>query len=116
MIRSLFLPSDVHQLPLHIVEIPLLPSSNCSWRPSSVRIQASKLIIVGLCWVGLVASATARNPLDPPALDNFTEVRQAWSKETYVQPLWEVAKGRSAIFTGFRAGDYDLVQIGRAHV
>ncbi len=84
-------------------------SSNVTRRPSIAETWALRSVIIAFCWAGLVASVPAGNPLEPPAIDDFTEVRLTWSKQTYVQPLWEVAKGRSVIFTGYRASKYNLV-------
>ena len=79
---------------------PYRPAFDC-WGPG--------LLIVVLGWVGFAAGASARDPLEPPALGDFAQVRLAWSKESYVQPLWEVAKGRTLIFTGYHAAKYDQV-------
>ena len=86
-----------------------MPLSNLAHCMSSAETWVLRLVVIALLWAGPAANVPAGDSLEPPALDDFTEVRLAWSKQTYVQPLWEVAKGRSVIFTGFRAGDYDLV-------
>lgn len=51
--------------------------------------------------IGAVGFASAREPLDPPGVDDFTRVRMTWSKEDWVQPYWEVAAGRNAIYESF---------------
>ena len=50
-----------------------------------------------------------REPLDPPGLDDFTRVRVTWSDEKWVQPYWEVAAGRNAIYASFEAKDFNDV-------
>ncbi|MBT6277406.1 MAG: hypothetical protein HOI95_25150 [Chromatiales bacterium] len=96
-------------VPLFITEARALLSWNFPPNWSISDCWGPGLLIVALGWAGVVASASARGPLEPPAPEDFTQVRLAWSKEAYVQPYWEVAKGRSAIFRGFRAAEYDQV-------
>lgn len=46
----------------------------------------------------------------PPGLAAFAEVRLRWSKQPYIQPYWELASGRSAIFDAYRAGRHEVVR------
>jgi hypothetical protein len=95
--------------PLSHCEVRALLSSNFTPRWPIYDCWGPGLLIVALGWAGVVAGASAGGPLEPPTLEDFTQVRLAWSKEAYVQPYWEVAKGRNSIFTAFRTAEYDQV-------
>lgn len=56
------------------------------------------------------SASSAREPLEPPSIDEFTQIRVAWSKEPYVQPYWELANGRNLIFEAHRDKDYATVK------
>ena len=64
-----------------------------------------KCLLVAL-GIAIGADAAARGPLEPPGVEDFTRVRVTWSNERWVQPYWEVAAGRNAIYKSFQAKDY----------
>jgi hypothetical protein len=63
--------------------------------------------IVTMC--GHWAGANARETLDPPTVGDFTRIRLSWSNEPYVQPYWELSKGRSVVFDSYRDKDTAVV-------
>ena len=78
-----------------------------------LRVVAFGLVLLGST-PGLVSAVTYwGTDRHPPDVAGVTELRLKWSQEKHIDPYWEIAKGRNAMFGFLEEGKYErILEIG----